>query len=508
MATISELAQRFGEAVQRGQFTGWQQMYTGRRIATGVTLSGAGTGKVWVRADDQSREETQVWGNAARINLPVWVGPDIAGELEIKALAQTEAALTAGAAAASILPPITPENNDQVLISGRQFRPGRMRLSDMGGLYVYVEPFQYDGGYWPGGNLALTPPGTSSTQAWCAVAFNPADGALYQFTGAEYALPVLLTDNELGAISITPGYIPLGGVVLQNGQTTITGAETWGDLRYHFAQAGGDISGVVLIAPESSTRNVIQPAGDHPALILKNNASQTDAPFQVQTSAGAVNVAITPLGGLVVNEQGADADTRIEGDTDANLVFVDASTDRVGIGTNAPAAKFSVSGASSLDGAVTINDAGADVDFRVEGDTAANLIFADASLDAVGINQSTIANSAVLDIASTTKGMLIPRVTTTQRDAISSPATGLLVYNTTTSAFNFYNGSSWAAVGGGGAGSLTVKEVDGTPTASNVDTIRVSNGTLTDDGGGQVTITIGAGSVPAGMQLYRYQQFN
>lgn len=46
----------------------------------------------------------------------------------------------------------------------------------------------------------------------------------------------------------------------------------------------------------------------------------------------------------VINEAGADVDQRIEGDTDANLVFVDASTDRVGIGTSTPADKLDVSG--------------------------------------------------------------------------------------------------------------------------------------------------------------------
>jgi hypothetical protein len=48
--------------------------------------------------------------------------------------------------------------------------------------------------------------------------------------------------------------------------------------------------------------------------------------------------------------------------------------------------------------------------------------------------------------------------------------------------------------GGTSGGSLTVKEVDGTPTVSSVATLRVSNGTLTDDGGGQVTITNTGGS--------------
>lgn len=51
--------------------------------------------------------------------------------------------------------------------------------------------------------------------------------------------------------------------------------------------------------------------------------------------------------------------------------------------------------------------------------------------------------SAVFEAASTTKGALIPRMTTTQRDAISSPATGLYIYNTTTGRFEFYNGTYW-----------------------------------------------------------------
>lgn len=46
---------------------------------------------------------------------------------------------------------------------------------------------------------------------------------------------------------------------------------------------------------------------------------------------------------------------------------------------------------------------------------------------------------------------------------------------------------------GGGGGSLTVKEVDGTPNVASVTTIVVSNGTLTDDGSGQVTVTTGGG---------------
>ena len=63
----------------------------------------------------------------------------------------------------------------------------------------------------------------------------------------------------------------------------------------------------------------------------------------------------------------------------------------------------------------------------------------------VGINDdgSPPDNSAIVDVKSNTKGFLIPRMTTAQREAITSPADGLLIYNTTTKCFNYYSGGSW-----------------------------------------------------------------
>ena len=51
--------------------------------------------------------------------------------------------------------------------------------------------------------------------------------------------------------------------------------------------------------------------------------------------------------------------------------------------------------------------------------------------------------SAALDVTSTTKGLLLPRMTTTQRNAISSPENGLLIYNSTTSKVQARAGGSW-----------------------------------------------------------------
>lgn len=64
----------------------------------------------------------------------------------------------------------------------------------------------------------------------------------------------------------------------------------------------------------------------------------------------------------------------------------------------------------------------------------------------VWIWTSTPNDSAKLDITSTEQGFLPPRMTTAQRDAISSPAGWLVIYNTTTKVLNFYNWTTWGAV--------------------------------------------------------------
>ncbi len=63
---------------------------------------------------------------------------------------------------------------------------------------------------------------------------------------------------------------------------------------------------------------------------------------------------------------------------------------------------------------------------------------------AVNNDGSSADASAILDVKSTAKGMLIPRMTQTQRNAIATPATGLLIYQTdNTIGFYYYNGTVW-----------------------------------------------------------------
>lgn len=66
-----------------------------------------------------------------------------------------------------------------------------------------------------------------------------------------------------------------------------------------------------------------------------------------------------------------------------------------------------------------------------------------AASQSVGIGTAIPHISAQLDIRSTAKGVLIPRLTVTERNAIASPAKGLMVYDSTNQSFFYYNGTAW-----------------------------------------------------------------
>jgi hypothetical protein len=86
---------------------------------------------------------------------------------------------------------------------------------------------------------------------------------------------------------------------------------------------------------------------------------------------------------------------------------------------------------------------------RVNGATTmANGTFSTAffSTGNVGIGTTTDVASAQLQMSSTTQGFLPPRMTTTQKNAIATPATGLMVYDTTLNLMALYNGTVWTTL--------------------------------------------------------------
>jgi hypothetical protein len=64
----------------------------------------------------------------------------------------------------------------------------------------------------------------------------------------------------------------------------------------------------------------------------------------------------------------------------------------------------------------------------------------------VGTDKTLAVASAKMQVESTTQGFLPPRMTTTQKNAIASPATGLQVYDTTLNQMSYYNGTTWTNI--------------------------------------------------------------
>lgn len=88
----------------------------------------------------------------------------------------------------------------------------------------------------------------------------------------------------------------------------------------------------------------------------------------------------------------------------------------------------------------------------------------------VGINTTTPDESSILDLNSTSRGFLAPRMTTTQRLAITAPADGLMVYDTTSKLFYYYVSatSSWSPINSSVSGRSNFKRIKSTDVLSTV----------------------------------------
>ncbi len=78
----------------------------------------------------------------------------------------------------------------------------------------------------------------------------------------------------------------------------------------------------------------------------------------------------------------------------------------------------------------------------------------------VGINTTTPDPSAALDVVSSDKGLLIPRMSSAERQSISSPGVGLMVFDNTTNAFYYFNGIGWLEMLAGNVNMLSDADGD------------------------------------------------
>jgi hypothetical protein len=117
------------------------------------------------------------------------------------------------------------------------------------------------------------------------------------------------------------------------------------------------------------------------------------------------------------------------------------------------------------------------------------------SIAQVGVGTTTPDASAALEVKSTSKGLLLPRLTTAQRDAIVSPVAGLAVYciDCGSGEISFFNGAIWS-----GSPVTTVPGAPGIGTATPGNTQATVAYTAPADTGGSVITTYTATASPGG----------
>jgi hypothetical protein len=208
------------------------------------------------------------------------------------------------------------------------------------------------------------------------------------------------------------------------------------------------------------------------------NWSSSTAVFGGGTlSSGAVGVSYNDTDGAVIGAIAPGVAWKNISLYGQNLIFASAgnvermridSSGNLGVGTSSPSSKLDVNGKVTLTGGednqlqwtnnsqtwrlnnstagqiYLYNVTSARFPFKVDAAAASDTLCLTST--GIGVGTSSPNASAILDVQSTTKGFRLPNMTTTQKNAISSPAAGLMVFDTTLGKACLYTGSAWQTI--------------------------------------------------------------
>jgi hypothetical protein len=316
----------------------------------------------------------------------------------------------------------------------------------------------------------------------------------------------LFDTTTIEDMTIADNYVPCGAVHLYDGQTSITENDIYrsSDPRIVFNRTG---SGGGDTLPVTDTTAIVKGSADATKLLRFEVDGFTTATTRVLTppnfdgtiatlagtetftnktltspkinqildsngneeiiftaTASAVNeltIANAASGGAPkIEATGANTNIGIhiaaKGDEEIRLTgraLIDGTDDQITLRVQATAAQtallavFEDSAGNdqvtiSPNGAVVINEEGNDVDLRVESDTNANALVFDGS-DTGGLGVGASPGSLAFQVTSTTKASYpAPGMTTAQRNALT-PAAGWMIFNTSLTRYEIYNGSNW-----------------------------------------------------------------
>ena len=174
------------------------------------------------------------------------------------------------------------------------------------------------------------------------------------------------------------------------------------------------------------------------------NTSPTSK-LDVTSGTGYSNISYKATGGFAVR---GDGRVDIGGTTGINAYLsifkttASSITDYINLGGDSRLG-FNIGGSSTAVNFSAIGSSGI-INFGNTGILTTQLSL-DTATGNVGVNTTPNA-SAILDVQSTTKGVRMPNMTTTQKNAIASPAAGLMVFDTTLAKLAVYSGTAWQTI--------------------------------------------------------------
>ena len=295
----------------------------------------------------------------------------------------------------------------------------------------------------------------------------------YYYTGEalkfSYNDTPVLTLNSSGSATLA-GELNANGQLNANANLVVTGTTNMGGLSI---SSTGRVASSAL-APDVDNVRQLGLSGKEWSSVWSRSYIVNDATV-IDASRNGTFGNVSTTGALTIGSTTASTSTTtgsatfaggigIAGAVNAGLASTFASSVTVGSGANV-GYTFQTNGTSyftgqaTFGGAIVINagiNSAADIDFKYLGGnygkmfTSGNWLFRSSGT-------FTDIPSSKLSVESTTQGSIpAPKMTSTQRDAISSPTAGLQVFNTTTNTLQSYNGSAWGEVGRVLNGSLSV----------------------------------------------------
>lgn len=169
-------------------------------------------------------------------------------------------------------------------------------------------------------------------------------------------------------------------------------------------------------------------------------------------------------------------------DLDAGTLYVDAAQDRVGIGTESPDYTLHVAGNMGVDefiyhngdsntyirfqnndinvqaggksfikidegdGIIKINNGNNNIDFRIKDDNANVLFHADAGNSNIGVGTNAPDTTAILELSSSNKGLMLPRVLSANKPTATSALNGLMLYEEDTHRLKIVANGEWHTI--------------------------------------------------------------